>query len=158
MKKNISINIGGIIFHIEEEGYESLKSYLDSINKYFSTYEDSSEIIADIENRIAEIFLAKLNEGKQVINAEDVASLISTMGSIEDFEALEETLDDGTFNQEFSHKDKEKSYEGFSAASRKLFRDMNNRLIGGVCSGLAHYFNVDALWIRLIFLILTFGG
>ncbi|NMM49368.1 PspC domain-containing protein [Marinigracilibium pacificum] len=157
MKKNISINIGGIIFHIEEEGYDSLKSYLDSINKYFSTYEDSSEIIADIENRIAEIFLAKLNEGKQVINSEDVSSLISTMGSIQDFEALEETLDDGTFREEFSHK-KQATYDEPSHATRKLFRDMNGRLIGGVCSGLAHYFNVDALWIRLLFLILTFGG
>ena len=60
MKKNISINVGGIIFHIEEDGYETLKDYLSSINRYFSNYEDSSEIIVDIESRIAEIFLSKL--------------------------------------------------------------------------------------------------
>ena len=90
MKKNISINISGIIFHIEEDGYESLKKYLDSINRYFSTFEDSSEILADIESRIAEIFLSKLNEEKQVITAEDVSALIATMGSVSDFRAVEE--------------------------------------------------------------------
>src|SRR5689334_4937124 len=90
MKKNISINISGIIFHIEEDGYESLRKYLDSINKYFSSFEDSSEIMADIESRIAEIFLSKLNEGKQVITADDVHTLITTMGSVSDFKAVEE--------------------------------------------------------------------
>jgi hypothetical protein len=67
MKKNISINISGIIFHIEEDGYDQLKAYLESINRYFSTFDDSLEIIADIETRIAELFLSKLKEGKQVI-------------------------------------------------------------------------------------------
>src|SRR3954470_13186649 len=90
MKKNISINISGIIFHIEEDGYETLKKYLDSINKYFSSFEDSSEILADIESRIAEIFLSKLNEEKQVITYEDVSSLIATMGSVSDFRASED--------------------------------------------------------------------
>src|SRR6187549_2978221 len=93
MKKNISINISGIIFHIEEDGYESLRKYLDSINKYFSTFEDSSEILADIESRIAEIFLSKLNEEKQIITAEDVNSLVTTMGSVSDFKAAEEEED-----------------------------------------------------------------
>ena len=93
MKKNISINISGIIFHIEEDGYDKLKKYLDTINSYFSTYEDSEEIIADIEGRIAEIFLGKLTEGKQAVTAKDVAVLIKTMGSVADFEALEEDLD-----------------------------------------------------------------
>ena len=90
MKKNISINISGIIFHIEEDGYESLRKYLDSISRYFASFEDSSEILADIESRIAEIFLSKLNEGKQVITADDVKSLIATMGSVSDFKAAEE--------------------------------------------------------------------
>jgi len=90
MKKNISINISGIIFHIEEDGYETLRKYLDSIKRYFASFEDSSEILIDIESRIAEIFLAKLNEGKQVITSEDVTSLIATMGSVSDFKAAEE--------------------------------------------------------------------
>src|SRR5579859_3332470 len=90
MKKTLSINVSGIIFHIEEDGYETLRKYLDSINRYFSSFEDSSEIIADIENRIAEIFLSKLNEGKQVITAEDVSQLIVIMGNVNDFKAAEE--------------------------------------------------------------------
>src|ERR1043165_1266888 len=90
MKKTLSINISGIIFHIEEDGYDALRKYLDSINKYFGSFEDSSEILSDIESRIAEIFLAKLNEGKQVITAEDVQHLIATMGNVSDFRAAEE--------------------------------------------------------------------
>src|SRR5882757_189903 len=90
MKKNISINISGIIFHIEEDGYETLRKYLDAVNKYFAAFDDNSEILADIEGRIAEIFLSKLNDGKQVITSEDVSSLIATMGSVSDFKAAEE--------------------------------------------------------------------
>lgn len=91
MKKNISINIGGIIFHIEEDGFDKLKNYLDAINRYFSDFKDSQEIINDIENRIAEIFLAKLKDEKQVIELEDVNALMVTLGSIEDFQKAEET-------------------------------------------------------------------
>ncbi|HAA10287.1 MAG TPA: hypothetical protein DCE41_00795, partial [Cytophagales bacterium] len=90
MKKNISINISGIIFHIEEDGYERLDGYLKSIKQYFSAFDESEEIILDIENRVAEIFLAKLNDGKQVITAEDVDSLIRTMGNVSDFQAVED--------------------------------------------------------------------
>src|SRR3970282_2541004 len=89
MKKNISINISGIIFHIKEDGYKKLKEYLETIHKYFSTYDDSTEITADIENRIAEIFLGKLKEGKQVITIEDVDALMATMGGIKDFKEVE---------------------------------------------------------------------
>jgi len=70
MKKNISINISGIIFHIEEDGYEILKNYLESISRYFASYEDNKEIIEDIEGRIAEIFLSKLSNSKEVITKE----------------------------------------------------------------------------------------
>lgn len=164
MKKNISINISGIIFHIEEDGYENLRKYLDSINKYFASYEDSSEILADIESRVAEIFLSKLNEGKQVITADDVQSLIATMGSVSDFKAAED--------QEYtSEKTQEKKQERASAADdegarqeprksprqQQLFRDQKRKILGGVCSGIANYFSVDAIWIRLLFALLAFA-
>ncbi|MDW7695301.1 PspC domain-containing protein [Flammeovirgaceae bacterium SG7u.111] len=156
MKKNISINIGGIIFHIEEDGYENLSEYLSEINSYFANYEDSSEIIADIENRIAEIFLSKLNENKQIITVEDVDLLIETMGRVTDFEAAEATSD-----QSYStgYSSAESGY--YSAASepksgKKLFRDEKRRLIGGVCSGMAHYLKIDPLWIRLVFMLSVF--
>ena len=89
MKNNISIIISSIIFHIEEGGYDKLKEYLETIHKYFSSYEDNSEIIPDIENRIAEIFLNKLKNGIQVVTTQDVEALMATMGSIKDFKEVE---------------------------------------------------------------------
>lgn len=147
MKKNISINIGGIIFHIEEDGFDKLKNYLDAINRYFSDFKDSQEIINDIENRIAEIFLAKLKDDKQVIELEDVNALMITLGSIEDFQKAEEA--DEAFE--------EKPYESYDnqepPSSRKLFRDTKRNIFGGVASGIAYYFKIDVLWIRLIFIV-----
>lgn len=156
MKKNISINISGIIFHIEEDGYELLKQYLTDINRYFSVYEDSAEIITDIENRIAELFLARLGENKQVITVEDVNELIAIMGSVSDFEAAEtggessrrssEEANPNTFQPENDQpKDTQRS-------PRKLYRDLKRKLVGGVASGIAHYLSIDPLWIRLAFL------
>ncbi|QOI97523.1 MAG: PspC domain-containing protein [Flammeovirgaceae bacterium] len=151
MKKNISINISGIIFHIEEDGYEALKKYLDSVNKYFSSFDDSSEILADIESRIAEIFLSKLSESKQVITSEDVKNLIATMGSVHDFKAAEEQdfvqPDSGTTNSG------QQSYS--SQTDKKFLRDQKRKILGGVCAGLGNYFNVDPVWIRLLFAFLT---
>ncbi|MDZ4716295.1 MAG: PspC domain-containing protein [Cytophagales bacterium] len=152
MKKNISINISGIIFHIEEDGYEILRKYLDSVNRYFASFEDSTEILADIEGRIAEIFLARLNEGKQVITVEDVQSLMATMGSVSDFKAAEEQeTPSGEFKQE-SRKQSAPTDE-----SRKLYRDNKRKILGGVCAGLGHYFNLDPVWPRLLLALLTLG-
>jgi phage shock protein PspC (stress-responsive transcriptional regulator) len=163
MKKNISINISGIIFHIEEDGYENLRKYLDSINKYFATFEDSSEILADIESRVAEIFLSKLNEGKQVITAEDVNSLITTMGSVSDFKAAEEQeftqKQPGTRSESDSSSNEGTSGSGQKtyAGTRQLLRDEKRKILGGVCSGMANYFNVDPIWIRLLFALTAFA-
>lgn len=167
MKKNISINIGGIIFHIEEDGYDKLKSYLDSVNKYFSSFDDSKEIIADIEGRIAEIFLSKLDEGKQIINQEDVNDLIATMGTTKDFEATIESEPEDqpkTEAQESSEEtnaDKEqKEHEEPKSAyekSKRLYRDSKRKVIGGVASGVANYFGMDPIWVRLLMLAFLFN-
>lgn len=155
MKKNISINISGIIFHIEEDGYETLRKYLDSVNRYFSSFEDSSEILADIESRIAEIFLAKLNEGKQVITAEDINSLITTMGNVNDFKAAEDT-EFASAASEPQPKQKQR-FAGDASPNKRLYRDRKRKILGGVCAGLAHYFNVDSVWPRLILALLALG-
>ncbi len=156
MKKNISINISGIIFHIEEDGYEQLRSYLDTINHYFSSYEDSDEIIADIESRIAEIFLTKLKEGKQVVTLVDVKRLMTTMGSIHDFQAIEgdpiPEADDDYFKAGNEQTDQRHSNDPFGA--KKLYRDTKRKVMGGVAAGIAHYFHLDPLWIRLIMILL----
>jgi len=159
MKKNISINISGIIFHIEEDGYENLKKYLDSINKYFASFDDSSEILADIESRIAEIFLSKLNEGKQIITADDVSALMATMGSVNDFRAAEEqesSTKGQKFSQSYSENPNDDSGRSYNQP-KQLMRDQKRKTLGGVCAGLGSYLNVDPVWIRLIFAILTFA-
>jgi phage shock protein PspC (stress-responsive transcriptional regulator) len=159
MKKNISINISGIIFHIEEDGYETLKRYLDSINRYFSTFEDSSEILADIESRIAEIFLSKLNEEKQVITAEDVSTLMTTMGSVSDFKAVEEPLEPEpapAFGNTGGGQGP-RTGSGAYVPPKQLRRDQKRKILGGVCAGLGNYFNTDPLWIRLLFAALLFA-
>jgi phage shock protein PspC (stress-responsive transcriptional regulator) len=157
MKKNISINISGIIFHIEEDGYEVLRKYLDSINRYFSSFEDSSEILADIESRIAEILLTKLSEGKQVVTAEDIHSLMATMGSVNDFKAAEEQ-DFAASEPRTEEKKSEPRSSSRSAGDKKLYRDEKRKVLGGVCAGLAHYFNIDPVWPRVILALLFFAS
>lgn len=170
MKKTISINIGGIIFHIEEDGYEKLKGYLSSIQKYFSSFEDSKEIISDIEGRVAERFLNKLKtENKQVISLEDVEELIAAMGTVADFEAIEQAEDiiaeplhsasikNDTEYQEAPKLEAPKVDPSQPTGPRKLYRDLKRKLIGGVAAGLANYLSVDPIWIRLVFLVFTAG-
>lgn len=154
MKKNISINISGIIFHIEEDGYEILRKYLDSINRYFSSFEDNSEILADIESRIAEILLSKLSEGKQVVTSEDVQALMATMGSVNDFRAAEEQDNPAGEQRQQQRESVPKS----TIASKKLYRDNRRKILGGVAAGLAHYFSVDPVWPRLLMVLLVFAS
>jgi hypothetical protein len=158
MKKNISINISGIIFHIEEDGYSKLKGYLESINSYFSSYEDSSEIIADIESRIAEIFLSKLDDGKQIINIDDVGSLIATMGTTADFEAIEDeehvVEDVRSESKEEPNEETQDTNAEEPKPAKRLLRDEKKRILGGVASGMAYYFGIDPLWVRLIMVLM----
>lgn len=168
MKKTVSINISGIIFHIEEDGYEKLRNYLTSIQRYFSSYEDNKEIVADIESRIAELFIANLANNKQVITLEDVERLITKMGNVADFEAIAEDEDlykeakSTTYAKEEAFSGSETGYgTGYAATStqakRKLYRDERRKLLGGVAAGIAHYFSIDALFVRLIILVGFFG-
>ena len=154
MKRNISINISGIIFHVEEDGYDSLKNYLESITRYFSHYEDSKEIVDDIESRIAEIFLTKLSSSKQVITQYDVEAVIATMGNVEDF-AAEEMLEEDTYQyqqQRTSH-----TADPDPESRRKLFRDTRRKVLGGVAAGIAYYFRTDPLWVRIFILLALFA-
>ncbi|GAB3947008.1 hypothetical protein GCM10028805_18470 [Spirosoma harenae] len=171
MKKTISINISGVIFHIEEDGYDKLKNYLTTVQQYFSTYEDSQEIVTDIENRIAEKLLAKLKAAdKQAVSLEDVNELTAAMGTVADFEAVEEEevlVTSGGRNSASSIGQGAKNSGPYQSTSnpmphapsttfepRRLVRDLRRKTLGGVCAGLAHYFNIDVVWVRLIFLAL----
>ena len=152
MKKNISINISGIIFHIEEDGYEILRNYLESISLYFASYEDNKEIIEDIESRIAEIFIARLSITKEVITKEDVEFVVVKMGNVADFEAAEDTA-----GQEEPRYQREYYSSTTSTGARRLVRDTKRKLLGGVAAGIAYYFKTDPLWIRILILVLLFS-
>ncbi|KEO75135.1 PspC domain-containing protein [Anditalea andensis] len=164
MKKTISINISGILFHIEEDGYTALKKYLEAINTHFSNYEGNQEIINDIENRIAEIFLSTLKNNKQVITSENVEMLIEKMGTIADFQASEETLND-TDNKDEKVDSEYDFYKNITPPMteagkgyKRLSRLENRKILGGVCAGIAHYLAIDPLWTRLIAILLLFSG
>ncbi len=141
MNKTIIINISGVIFHIEEDAYEMLKQYMTAIKAHFASYQDNFEIITDIENRIAEMLNEVLaTENKQVIITEDVKIVTSKMGNPSEFESEDE-----------DYKTENSSQESFR---KKLFRDTDDRVLGGVCSGIGHYFDVEGRWIRIAFFLL----
>ncbi|SHM81568.1 PspC domain-containing protein [Mucilaginibacter sp. OK098] len=144
MNKTIIININGIVFHIEEDAYEILKNYMTDVKRHFSNSADSLEITTDIENRIAEMFSEALEkENKQVIVEQDVNSIVEQMGSVADFESAE--------GENNSHT----TTNAYNTEGRRLFRDPDDHLVAGVCSGIANYFNIDAVWIRLAFALFT---
>src|ERR1700733_2446389 len=148
MNKTIIININGIVFHIEEDAYEVLKNYMTDVKRHFMNSADSLEITTDIENRIAEMFnelLAK--ESKQVIVEQDVKGVIEQMGTVEDFEHAEEDTKASFDNTYYN-----------TGATRRLFRDPDDRLVAGVCAGIANYFDIQVTWIRLAFALFILAG
>jgi phage shock protein PspC (stress-responsive transcriptional regulator) len=146
MNKTHTINISGIIFHIDEFAYEKLKSYLTTIRSYFKDSDGRDEIMTDIESRIAEIFSSKVNNAKQVILMEDVDEMIAIMGNPEVFK--NEDASENNAQQKQTDTSNEK-YTG----RRRVFRDPDDKVLGGVCKGIANYFNFDVIWLRLAFVI-----
>lgn len=150
MNKTVTINISGIIFHIDEDAYDKLSKYLNTIKGYFNGNESGNEIIADIEARIAELLQAKVSQFKQVVLMTDVDDVINALGKPEEF---------GIENDEKSSSKESTSQTYSEPIKKRLFRDPDEKAIGGVCSGVAHYFDVDVVWIRLAtFLLIFFGG
>jgi len=143
MKKTFTINISGTVFHIEEDAYEILQKYLINLKNHFGSDDEGKEILADIEARIAEIFSSKVNEDKKVITVEWVNEVIETMGTPEDF-AEEEGEEEPGIASEAKRK-------------RRLYRDPDHRVLGGVCGGLGAYFNIDPVILRIIFVVLFFA-
>jgi phage shock protein PspC (stress-responsive transcriptional regulator) len=145
MNKTININLGGIFFHIDEFAYQKLKRYLDAIRRSLSDDpQGRDEILNDIEQRIGELLSERVKDARQVVNEEDIDEITKIMGKPEDYLVDEELFDDEPRRQR-------------SASSKKLFRDGDDKFLGGVCAGLAHYFGMDTIWMRIIWLILFFG-
>ena len=150
MNKTININLGGLFFHIDEEAFKKLKRYLDTIRRSLSDDpKGRDEIIADIEFRISELLSDKIKDPRQVINENDIDEVIAVMGQPEDY----------VFEEENSYSDSARfsgSYQSYN--QKKLFRDGDDKFLGGVASGLGHYFGIEAIWVRLIWLFLAFGA
>lgn len=143
MKKTFTINISGTVFHIEEDAYEVLQKYLINLKNHFGSDEEGKEILSDIEARIAEIFSVKTDEDKRVITVDWVNEVIKTMGTPEDF-----AEEEGEAEESIADEAKRK---------RRLYRDPDHRVLGGVCGGLGAYFSMDPVILRIIFVILFFA-
>lgn len=143
MNKTVTVNIGGAIFNIEEDAYLKLKNYLDAIARHFTHHASKSEIMADIESRIAELLHERLSEQRRVVVLADIEAIQSIMGSPEDYA-----------DPDGAHEDQEAT----SHESRRFYRDTDDAAIGGVAAGLSHSLGWDPLWLRIVFVLLTFFG
>lgn len=143
MNKTITINLGGIVFHIDEDAYQKLSRYFDAIKRSLNNSSGQDEIIKDIEMRISELLSEKLVSNKHVIGLKEIDEVIAVMGQPEDYIIEDET----------------KSEAGYKAykKSKKLYRDKDKGMIGGVAAGLSHYLGIDVVWIRVL-LLLFFAG
>lgn len=150
MNKTVTITINGIIFHVEEDAYERLKKYLGDIKHYFTQKEEGDEIMADIEISIADKFSEKISKQKQVITEKEVQELIEVMGKVEDFIGEEEDRPAEPVGPEAT-ADRDD-------IPKKLYRNPDDKVIAGVCSGLAAYFGIDPVILRVIFAISIFAG
>lgn len=186
MNKALSITIAGQVFQIEEDAYQTLRAYLDQIQRYFSSYEDSREIVYDIECRLAEIFKARVVAGqRQAIIMSDVEFAIASIGTIEQIAGEEASMADETAStgstagassgyagtgqqgygnwQQTGNPGQAGSFNSGRAAfdeghgPSRLYRIVKGKMLGGVLSGLADYFGIDVSWVRILFLALFFG-
>ena len=143
MKITVSINLGGYSFNIDEDAYAELKRYLKNLELHFAEEESSSEILSDIETRMGELFRASLTAYKQVITMDDVRQAISVLGTPEDISDSEST----SAREKFS-----------SPGYHRMYRDPDNRIIGGVCAGMGAYWRIEPWLVRVIFFILAIMG
>ncbi len=148
MKKTLTVNLGGTVYHIDEDAYILLDNYLNNLRYHFRKEEGADEIVRDMEARIAELFDEALRGGLQVITIKEVEEVIARMGKPEE-------LNDG--EEENASASGEKAYGSESTGtSRRLFRNPDDRVLGGVVSGLAAYFGWDVTWTRIVFILAGF--
>jgi len=155
MKQVININFQGRVVPIETTAFEILKEYTDSLNRHFANEEGKEEIINDIESRIGELFQERLTKGATCITDDDVNAIIKSIGRPEDFEPMDDAQPAAATS---SSSNQQQYSNSTSTGHKRLYRNENDKILGGVCSGLASYFNMDTLIVRIIFVILLFSG
>lgn len=143
MKKTFSVNLGNRVYNIDEDAYLMLSAYLERIEGHFSDLKEREDIINDIELRISELFLERLGVNKQVVTLVDVNEVIRIMGDPHEISGSEE---------------EPRSTWERTSGTKRIYRDPDDRMIGGVCAGLAGYTNIDPVIMRLIFVVLLFMG
>ncbi|PKB15746.1 PspC domain-containing protein [Flavobacterium sp. 5] len=146
MNKTVNINLGGMFFHIDEDAYQKLTRYFDAIKRSLSKSSGQDEIIKDIEMRVSELLTEKQKTEKHVVTIREVDEVITVMGQPEDY-IIEEDGPSTSSTNDYS-----------SARTKKLYRDKENGMIGGVATGLGHYFGIDSVWLKIMFLVFVFAG
>ena len=156
MKKVININFQGRILPIEEMAYENLKQYIESLRTYFEQEEGKDEIINDIECRVAELCDDRLKKGAVCISEEDIDLIIISIGRPADFEAQDGFEANTSANAGTNQAQSNTQAAGEPTYQKRLYRDEQNKVLGGVCAGIANYLNLDPIIIRVLW-ILLFG-
>lgn len=152
MNKTVTVNIGGMVFHIEEQAYEQLRKYLEAIRGYFTTSDGRDEIIQDIESRIAEMFSERIGTSRQVLLPSDVDHIINVMGKPEQVAGADDENSNANAGAGQANAGSQTNWTSAEARGyRRLYRDPDDKVVGGVCSGISHYVGIDPIWIRLIF-------
>src|SRR6187431_2398917 len=145
MKQVININFHGQVVPIEVSAFELLKNYTDSLSRYFANEEGKEEIINDIESRIGELFQERLKKGATCITDEDVNAIIKSMGRPEEFDGEEQKVASTLGAKTDESSSSTGSQSTGTGTHKRLYRDENHKVLGGVCSGLANYFGTDAM-------------
>lgn len=157
MKKNITINLFGSLYAIDEDAYQLLSQYQEDMKRYFSRQEGGEEIADDIEHRVAELMAELKEKGTEAITVEHVKDIIKRIGSPEDMGDEEQDSAQPSENQENGkgHKGLDWFRQNINVGNKKWFRSPDDNLIGGVLGGLGCYLGIDSLWLRLITALLT---
>ncbi|MDP4278848.1 MAG: PspC domain-containing protein [Bacteroidota bacterium] len=151
MKKTLSVNLGGMVYHIDEDAYALLTDYLQDVRHHLGDEASSEEVLKDIEQRMSELFTEWMHGNREVVTKPDVERVVDILGRPEQYES-EEAGTSGMGNASFAERPNDRRL-------RKLYRDPQNAILAGVCSGMGYYLNVGAVLPRLVFVLLTwFGG
>ena len=151
MNKTININLGGYAFTIDEDAFDAANNYLNTLSRHFGGSEGAAEIMQDIESRMGEL-VNKHKGSKTIVSKVDVLEAISVLGTPEE-------LKDVDFSETFSGEKKTTTGSFQIKTGKRLYRDPDDKVIAGVCSGLASYFGIqDAVWVRVVFALLTMAG
>lgn len=148
MNKTVNINLGGILFHIDEDAYQKLNRYFEAIKRSLNNSSGQEEIIKDVEIRVSELLTEKQKSEKHVVAMKDVDEVITVMGQPEDYR-----IDDDGENKSTST-----SFTSTSAKTKKLYRDRDGAIVGGVLSGLGYYFGIDKTWLRILLIALVWAA